>query len=300
MVKKKGSISTGWRILWHIYRSPIARFIKPLRRAGVRSEITRRRNLARGLVVLPKQQIHAEELIQNGYAVVSDVMDPEITRSLSEAALEKHQRAQKVSVKQVSSHKDFWTRLLDEDMQDGTLPTDSPFVTFALQPAVLAILARAFGELPQLDYVLLTLSRNSDKALSYSQLWHRDHDDTRVIKLFVYLTDVLSLDDGPFTFIPGPASDRFGFSLRSHRSDKALAGRVEAAEVTAMVAPRLSAFMVETSRCLHMGSRLSPGHERLLYTATYTSVPRLLPEPPPRFRLTGCESDVVKCVLSAT
>jgi hypothetical protein len=36
-------------------------------------------------------------------------------------------------------------------------------------------------------------------------------------------------------------------------------------------------FMVDTARCLHMGSRLSEGHQRLLYTATFTSVPSMYP-----------------------
>ena len=42
-----------------------------------------------------------------------------------------------------------------------------------------------------------------------------------------------------------------------------------------IIAPRLSAFAVETSRCLHMGSRVAQGHERLLFTATYTTAPRV-------------------------
>ncbi|NTV12180.1 MAG: hypothetical protein HGA47_15640, partial [Zoogloea sp.] len=171
-------------------------------------------------------------------------------------------------------------------------------VRFALQPAVIGVLARALGELPQLDDVLLTLSRATGKAHSYSQLWHRDHDDVRTIKLFVYLSEVADPSDGPFTFLPGPVSDRFGFALRSHREDAAIFRRAGADELKAMVAPRLSVFMVETSRCLHMGSRMAPGHERLLYTASFISVPRAYPEPPPRFRLAGGEDAVVRCVLA--
>lgn len=156
-----------------------------------------------------------------------------------------------------------------------------------------------FGEVPLLDYVLLTLSHSNYQDLSYSQLWHRDHDDVRTIKLFVYLTDVQSESDGPFTFLPGPVSDRFGFSLRSHRRDDEILPKVRAGEVRTVIAPRLTTFMVETSRCLHMGSRTAPGHSRLLYTATYITVPRLFPEPPPRFRLSGLETELERCVLSA-
>jgi hypothetical protein len=145
---------------------------------------------------------------------------------------------------------------------------------------------------------LLTLSKSTGKDLSYSQLWHRDHDDTRVIKFFVYLTDVEDADDGPFTFIPRPQSDKLGFQLRSHLTDAEMATRIPLNAISQMKAPRLSAFMVDTARCLHMGSRLSPGHERLLYTATFISIPRLYPEPSPSFRLTGKESSLLKCLLS--
>ena len=33
-----------------------------------------------------------------------------------------------------------------------------------------------------------------------------DHDDKRVCKLFIYLTDVRGTADGPLTFIPAPSS----------------------------------------------------------------------------------------------
>src|SRR5262249_25595044 len=172
------------------------------------------------------------------------------------------------------------------------------FVRFALQPAIVAILARRLGELPRLDSVQLTLSQTASPQLSYSQLWHRDYDDVRTIKLFSYLTDVNDTGDGPCTFLPGPVSDRFGFSLRSHREDREVLQRLNGEKPTAVIAPRLTSFLVETSRCLHMGSRTAPGHSRLLYTATYITVPRLYPEPPMRFLLRGDESEVTRAVLS--
>ena len=292
------AISTWRRLLWHAYRTPFARVVKSVGRITAAADVRRRRALASALPASELEARHAASLDCEGYACVTDVMDPDAVRALAAAADLKLERARRTDVQQGSTHKDFWTRLLDEDMDAGTLPAGNPFVAFALQRSVLAILARSFGELPQLDSVLLTLSRPTGKPLSYSQLWHRDYDDTRVIKLFVYLTDVGSQDDGPFTFIPGPASDRFGFSMHSHRPDAEVTPKLaDPKQVTSMVAPRLTAFMVETSRCLHMGSRLTPGHERLMYTATFFAVPRIFPEPPPRFRLDGTESDVVRGVL---
>ena len=106
--------------------------------------------------------------------------------------------------------------------------------------------------------------------MSYSQLWHLDHDDKRVCKLFIYLTDVRDTADGPLTFIPAPKSRPFRNTLKSHMSDdKVFSIRWTGTAVKEMVAPRLSSFIVNTARCLHMGSRILSDRTRLLYTATY-------------------------------
>lgn len=256
-----------------------------------------RRQLVRSLPVNSQIDAAASLLATNGYVILDHVIDQAALQALSRAGEAKMARCGAAASKQTSTHKTFWTRLLDEDMEQGMLSTDNPFVSFALQPSVLSVLSRRLGELPQLDYVLLTLSHGDNRELAYSQLWHRDYDDVRTIKLFVYLTDVASEAEGPFTFLPAFVSDRFGFSIRSHRPDSEILPRVNREEIVSMIAPRLTTFMVETSRCLHMGSRTAPGHQRLLYTATFITVPRIYPEPPPRFRLTGRESEVVMSVI---
>jgi hypothetical protein len=225
-------------------------------------------------------------------------VDTRLLSSLSEAGRAKLERASADTFQQQANPKDFWVRLLDEDMQFGQLPLDNPFVAVALQPELVSVVAASMGEVPRLDYVLLTLSRHSSKQLSYSQLWHRDFDDTKVIKLFFYLTDVASPNDGPFTFIPGPDSDKMGFRLKSHLHDDQIFRWIPKSAVKAICAPRLTAFMVNTSRCLHMGSRVAHGHERLLYTATYFSVPRLYPEPTSRFILRGDETPLIRALLT--
>lgn len=287
------------RILWHINRSPLSALIKQTLRWKHADAILARKRLAATLSADARIDALAASLNQNGFVDVTAILDGGALQSLSRNGELKLVRAAEAALKQGGNSKTFWTRLLDEDLQEGLMPTDSPFVQFALQPAVLSLVSKALGELPHLDYVVLTLSRDTGGQYAYSQLWHRDHDDTRTIKLFVYLTDVNDLDDGPFTFLPGPVSDRFGFSRRSHREDAAIFAQADLAEVKSMVAPRLSAFVVETSRCMHMGSRVSPGHSRLMFTASFISVPRIYPEPPSRYRFTGNETPVEKCVLSS-
>lgn len=287
------------RIRWHLYRTPLAKVIKSIRRWKIAGQLRHRRTL---LLEIPRNPVIdncAAALSSDGFCFVSELVDAKLLSSLSVASQAKLERANEGNLQKQANSKDFWVRLLDEDMQSGQLPLENPFVAIALQPELVSVVAAAMGEVPRLDYVLLTLSRNTDKQLSYSQLWHRDHDDTKVIKLFIYLTDVTSPDDGPFTFIPGPDSDKMGFRFKSHLSDYQIGRWIPKSAVTTMYAPRLSAFMVKTSRCLHMGSRVAPGHERLLYTATYFSAPRLYPEPTSRFILRGDETPLMRALLTA-
>lgn len=250
-------------------------------------EKAKRREAAQRQAISAATRERASAFERDGYAVISDVVDRSLLEKIAAASEAKLLRADEQIGRQTLSHKSFWIRLLDEDMRDGAFGTDNVFVQFAMQPRVIELLCAVFGEMPILVDVLLTLSREAGENLSYSQLWHRDHDDPRTVKMFVYLTDVKDIADGPFTFIPKPESDKFGFSIKSHLPDDRVFNRIDRSAVREMVAPRLTVFMVETSRCLHMGSRMKPGHSRLLYTATYVTVPRIYPVKGERIRVTS-------------
>jgi hypothetical protein len=285
------------RALWHMHRTPLAGVVKRAMRASRASACERRRSLA---AQLPHDAAtrEAARLIQTqGYARLDSIVDPALLQALGQHGASKLERAAALAKSQATTHKSFWVRLSDEDVAGGQFDLGNPMVKYALQPRVLAVIAAALGELPQLSDVLLSLSEPTTEDLKYSQLWHRDYDDVRTIKFFAYLTDVQSEADGPFTFIPGPESDTHRFSMRTHMRDDEVFRGVRRDAVQSLVAPRLSTFAVETSRCLHMGSRLAPGHLRLLYTATFIQFPRVYPEPPLRFRLDDHLDPVNRAVL---
>lgn len=294
---KSSAAKFASRVLWHANRSPAAGAVKWGVRTLHHGEVAERRKLAGELPPAPGLDRLAASLNAEGFAVLTDVVDPGLVATIVESGNEKYRRAEQLRNLQATTHKSFWVRLLDEDVVDGRLPSDNAFVRFATQPAVVQFLARALGEVPQLSDVLLTLSEESNKQLVYSQLWHRDFDDTRTLKLFAYLTDVPSTDFGPFTFLPGEHSDRFGRSLRSHMNDDEVFRKLPREAVREMKGPRATVFVVETSRCLHMGSRMAPGHHRLLYTATFVTAPRPYFEPPPRFSRSGNLDPLTEVVL---
>jgi len=266
------------RAMWHVNRSPLRYAVKSGISALHLAEKRERRRQAELLAVTAAERAKAEDLNRDGYTVVTELMDTAIQQQFAEAGLVRLNDVDALETKQTSNWKKFWVRLLDAEMKDGKLSADNIFVQYALQPAVINIIATALGEIPWLDYVLLSYSRYAGDDLASSQLWHRDHDDIRVIKLFSYLTDVEEDGDGPFTFLPKQSTDKFGFPfIGSHFPDDRVFEKVPRADIKVMKAPRLSSFMVDTAKCLHMGSRMAPGHGRLLYTATFFAFPRMHP-----------------------
>jgi hypothetical protein len=275
------------RLVWRAHRLKLGWLVKaPLSALHLRDKL-RRRAAARSVRREQDDAAAVGQLKTSGWSVVTPFAEASLLQALSAAGTAKVQRAGELAGTQTLTHKSFWTRLLDDDLVEGRFPADNIFVRFAMQPGVVSLIARYFGEMPLLVDVLLTLSRDTSQEPASSQLWHKDYDDRHTVKMFVYLTDVRDSDDGPFTFLPAPASDRLGVTLRSHLSDSKVFGRVERSAAIEMRGPALTTFLCETSRCLHMGSRLAPGHSRLMYTATYVPAPMAYPDYRPKFRATG-------------
>jgi len=201
------------RAMWHVNRSPLRYAVKSGVSAWHLGEKRERRRQAQLLNVSPAERTKATELNRDGYSVVTELMDPSIKQEFARAGLARLNDIETSEGKQTSTWKKFWVRLLDAEMKDGKLSADNIFVRYALQPSVINVISAALGEIPWLDYVLLSYSRHTGEQLASSQLWHRDHDDVRVIKLFSYLTDVEEDGDGPFTFLPRQSTDKFGFPL---------------------------------------------------------------------------------------
>jgi hypothetical protein len=278
---KKQKISQFRRLLWHMNRTDLGWVTKTALTGLQLGARAKRIELLNTLPVRPEWSEASRQLSEQGHVDVTSIVDRSLAEAVAAVGQDKVSRLDELAGKQQLGHKSFWVSLLDEDLVDGAFATDHPFVRYALQPAALRIIGDFMHELPQLSDVLLTLSRPTEnQPLSYSQLWHLDHDDKRVCKLFIYLTDVRDTADGPLTFIPAPESKPFRNTLKSHMSDDKVFSRVDRSAVKEMIAPRLSSFIVNTARCLHMGSRILSDRTRLLYTATYIQPPRIYPEPP--------------------
>jgi hypothetical protein len=272
------------RLVWRAHRVSLGWMVKgPLSLWHI-TEKTKRRAFGRDVRAHATVDLPAEHLRHKGWAAITELADPVLLEALRQEASARVTRADELARTQSLTHKSFWVRLLDEDLVDGCFASDNLFVRFAMQSGIVDLVTRYLGELPMLVDVLLTLSRDSEAELAYSQLWHKDYDDTRTLKVFVYLTDVRDRRDGPFTFLPKGASRRIGMTLRSHLADDRVFARVERSEIREMYGAALTTFICETSQCLHMGSRVARGHSRLMYTATYIPAPIAYPGYVPKFR----------------
>lgn len=129
---------------------------------------------------------------------------------------------------------------------------------FVLSPELTAVAAAYFGAVPILSEVELLWTPVND-TLQKSQKYHLDTEDYRQLKLFVNIFDV-DRETGPFTLLPADVSTRVcaatGYAGgRRARLEDAAVERVAGTAAAQALGPAGSGIFVDTSRCLHYGSR---------------------------------------------
>ena len=104
-----------------------------------------------------------------------------------------------------------------------------------------------------------------------AEFFHRDKDDWRFIKLFVYLTDVTD-DTGPHVYIPTSHRHR-GLAFRQQRrySDEEVAAVFDPA-ATVVLTGRAGTAVLENTFGLHKGLPVKSG-VRLMFQVTYSLFP---------------------------
>jgi hypothetical protein len=154
---------------------------------------------------------------------------------------------------------------------------------FATGTGILPVLADYYGLLPELSHAAIFLSGFLDSSPRYgdpgwtpagSQKWHWDNGDPRHVKLFVLLDDV-GAEDGPLTFLPAPASRRIRiqsgrrFMTSPFKRDEEMVPWLNSRDVIRLTGKAGTAALLDTSRCLHQGSRCRAGRRRLAFSLHY-------------------------------
>jgi len=132
----------------------------------------------------------------------------------------------------------------------------------ALDRRLLAMAASYLGVLPVITEADFYCSFPVDGPFTKSQLWHCDDDARDVLKIFIYCDDVTP-DDGPFELVQPELSKRtrsavgYRYAGRRYRvSDAAMSQHVPDSQVVPILGSRGTAFVVDTVRCFHRGSRI--------------------------------------------
>ncbi len=151
-------------------------------------------------------------------------------------------------------------------------------LALALDPAMVAMASAYLGVLPVLTDLDYFMSVPSPPPWKKSQLWHCDDDSPRQLKIFIYCDDV-SEDNGPFEMIGAGASMearaalRYRYAGRRYRvTDAEMDEHVPREHQLSVTGGRGSAFVVDTARCFHKGSRIvKAANFRMVAVALYAT-----------------------------
>ena len=168
--------------------------------------------------------------------------------------------------------------LLDHPLTE--LDRSSPLVRFAVDPLVVSVAAHYLGLVPLLTMVAILASPPVPGPFAGSQLFHSDWEDVRQVKIFVNCSNVTD-ESGPLTAVSADASRRvkqaveyrYGGPHFRLRDDEVLPILTEG-EKKAFTGPSGSIVFLDTSSCLHLGSRVHEGaEERLVAQFQYLTPP---------------------------
>ncbi len=100
----------------------------------------------------------------------------------------------------VKTNKEFLKFYFDDVPE---LNLENPFIQLALQDSILNTVNSYMGMRTKFYYFTLnkTMPRGGDSKAIQSMRWHRDPEDKKMVKVFMYLNDV-DETTGPFVYIP--------------------------------------------------------------------------------------------------
>jgi hypothetical protein len=245
-----------------------------VRTAELARQIERRQELAAELTPSAAVSIRRDQ----GYVLCGPGMFNEVPEIVHAARDVVHQVD--LDVKKAEANKPFMVKLVDK----GALSAESPLLRFALRRDIVASAAAYLGVVPILQFANVMFSSHAAADPAKSQLYHCDSDEAEQVKVFILCEEVTD-DNGPLTFVSARQSqvirDRVQYKYKTRLTDdvvrEAAEGPLEEMMLTG--APETVAFL-DTSRCLHYGSRFrDPSARRLLVMLQYiTPMAFILPD----------------------
>jgi hypothetical protein len=142
-------------------------------------------------------------------------------------------------------------------------------LALANRPDILAIVSRFLGCKPTLGYLATWWSYHTALGAQQAEHFHRDVDDWRFVKLFIYLTDV-GPDNGPHIYVSRSSASA---ALREIRrfDDQEVVKSFGVANVMELTGRAGEGFLEDTFG-VHKGQPVAQGR-RLVFQAVYSMSP---------------------------
>lgn len=160
---------------------------------------------------------------------------------------------------------DFLVRLAG----DEEIMALEPVSNFVLSDELIGLASHYFGQVPVLSRVDFWWSPpNESKA--ESQMYHYDGEDKSQLKVILNVVDV-DENTGPFTFLTAPASSSIAKTRRqsARLDDDSVETSAGSDAIHRLTGPAGTVGAVDTSRCLHYGSRGNT-RQRLILMLQFT------------------------------
>lgn len=231
-----------------------------------------------------RQHPNARMERSEGYALVDAAQLPGVGAiiPLAVALFDEKKRQLEEAAGPISEQRNKKWAFMRSVLSNTDLYEHPQLVDFALSDGLLSLVTNYLGTIPHLNRVdlLYSVAHGGEDAIS-SQIYHLDPEGRRQAKLFLNLRPT-GPDEGPFTFIPASETSRIVNAIKQRRSadeEMAMARYLDseleqvnglAKAIGVMGAPG-SGVLVDTSRCLHFGSRVKPGTYRLCLYIQYCS-----------------------------
>jgi hypothetical protein len=135
-------------------------------------------------------------------------------------------------------------------------------------PRVLRIASDYLGCKPTLSSIGVRWTFPGQRQTARFQQFHRDVDDWRFLKLFIYLSTVD--EDAAHTFVRGSHAKAFGLTATNYTQDR-IEARFGAQKLTTISGPRGTTFMADTLGIHRAGRPTERG--RLVLQAQYSLLP---------------------------
>jgi hypothetical protein len=270
-----GKLAAAMHDAWLCHTYPMRRLIK---------NRVARRAMRRSKVVLDEvQQRILDDLNSTGFAEAkfTELFDEATWNELKEAVLAWTERPEMKAAEQAylanheaSKGKEYLVRLYADQ---ASLTAESPFFKASVSPRVLDIVNSYLGVHSRLIYVDVwnTLANPNRAGLTGSQQWHRDPEDTRMIKTFLYFTDV-NLENGAMHYVK---QSRLGEKNGAYKpvripggvraTDEEIANAFPKEDIHVCSHPAGTIIFCDTTG-FHMGGR-AVGKNRLFSTAAYVT-----------------------------